>query len=126
MPANLKAAWAVGVVASSTFAAYPLQMGLFPSRWYHLLTQWPNQHHAMATYVYAPVCTFIALVMFFATLKERGLADSRALAFLAAAMPLLLVATVTAQDIYFGSTSTQQLLLGVEASDPTPLVRIFW
>jgi hypothetical protein len=109
--------------SACTFALYPLQMGFWPNHWYSELLKWPDQHAAMATFVYAPVCTSLALVMFCATLFERRLIGPRAIVALAVSIPLLLAGTVIGQDVYFGSTSTQQLLLGVAASDPTPLIR---
>lgn len=114
----------LGTVAASTFVIYPFQMALDSADWYQLLGCWPDQHAAMATYVYGPACVLVAVIMFCATLFERDLIGGRSLAFVATLMPLTLVATVIAQDVYFGTSSTQQLILGVPETDPVQLLNI--
>lgn len=115
---------AVGVVAALTFACYPIQMGFFPETWFPLVEEiFVDQHAAMASFVYAPTLTLISFVMFAATLYERKKIDDYALSVITICVPVVLILTVTFQEILFADTATQQLVLGVPMSDPVIWVR---
>ena len=114
----------IGVVSALSFTFYPIQMGFFPETWYPLIDNvFVNQHAAMASFVYAPTLTLISFVMFAATLYDRKKINDYALSVIAFCMPLLLVLTVTYQEILFSDTSSQQLVLGVSISDPIVWIR---
>jgi len=122
LPAAVRALVGVGVACACTLAGYPLQMGLAPDVWHKTLAHLPDQAAAMATFVYAPTEWLIANLMFAATLYERRRIGDAAVALLALTAPALLIATVIAQDVYFGDTSTQQIVLNAPHTDPTELV----
>lgn len=115
----------VGVLMASSFTFYPLQIGFFTSSWIDSISSYSNQEMCMATFVYAPTCVSVSLIMFFATLYGRKIIKDRELSFLSFSLPILLICTVLCQDGYFGDTSTQQLILGLPESDITPFVKWF-
>lgn len=117
----------IGIALASTFVSYPLQLSYRSSSSSSYLSdffaQYPDQGPAMSSYVYVPTATLISLIMFAATLFDRRIIGERGILLCAASIPVTLVANLLAQDIFFPTSSTQQLILGEEEfMNPTPAI----
>ena len=114
-----------GVICSASFSLYPLQFATLGSTWWsHTQYLYPQQAIGFSEYVYLPSEFVIASIMFAATLIERNLLSIQKAQILFVVPSFMLLSTVISQEIYMGSTATQELIIGVPLSNPIFLYKL--
>jgi len=108
-----------GVLCASSFALYPLQFALFGNAWWsHVQEIYPTQALGFSEFVFVPSQFIIAALMFAATLLDRKIISIKQAQGLFIFPVLILIGTVTAQEMYMPLTSTQELFIGLSYSNP--------
>jgi len=116
-----------GVVGGSTLllvAAYPIQLALgewelgmhgsneIPDYWTCLQERYPVQGVAMSAYIYVPTTVVFSVVIFGATLYQRGIVSAFAFGAIIVGSALTsLVTTVLSQELHVPYVSTQRIFL---------------
>lgn len=130
---SLRASVLGGVGALGMTFAYPLQFALGGQAWWDecVVTRYPDQAEAMVRFIYVPLTTSFAWMLFAVTLWRRGKLASLAGVFGTSVAAVLLL-TVLSQEVHLPEPrSTQKLWVACDPQasvlepwlDVTPLAR---
>jgi hypothetical protein len=111
---------AIGTICLLTVGAYPAQLSIFGQDWYDRLQErYPYQALCFVIYVYVPATVTFSLMLFNATLLERGIVNVQGWGMiLALAAPTCLVVMVFCMEYYFFNVSTQRIYVPDCEPDP--------
>jgi hypothetical protein len=114
---------AIGTICLLSVGAYPAQLSIFGQDWYDRLQErYPYQALCFVIYVYVPATVTFSLMLFNATLLERGVVNVRGWGMiLALAAPLCLIVMVFCMEYYFFNVSTQRIYVPDCEPDPQSL-----
>eukprot|EP00890_Picochlorum_soloecismus_P003463 jgi/Picsp_1/4117/NSC_01627-R1_unnamed protein product [Oikopleura dioica] len=118
-----KLAVTCGLAALLLLSGYPLQLALQGASWYEdVLQDYPRQREAFVFFVYIPTTWAFAVVLFGATLYNRGLVSLRVFgsAFIGLVC-MTLASTVTLQEVHLPCVSTQKLILFTPKASQTAI-----
>lgn len=112
------AAVLVGVLALCLLAGYPLQLLLGGDEWRQCVqAAYPLQATGFTAFVYVPATWCFGAVLFGATLLQRGIISTRALAGVFLLMiPAVVLLTVLVQEVHIPVVSTQKLWISCPPS----------
>ena len=102
-----------GILLLST---YPIQLAIGGHEWWECIQQtYPQQNVGMVGYIYVPATVTFSLILFSATLYQRGIISDVQFGIGAAAITMVcLIATVLSQELHIPFVSTQRIYLPCE------------
>ena len=138
---SIALAVSIGSFGILLLSTYPLQLAIGGHKWWECIQQtYPQQNVGMVGYIYVPATVTFSLILFSATLYQRGIISDTQFGIGAATVTMIcLVATVLSQELHIPFVSTQRIYLpceepvenGIEASilnalDVSVYARTFW
>jgi len=109
-----------GSIGLMLLAAYPLQLSYFGQDWWTCVQErYPMQAPGMVAFIYVPATLTFSIMLFGATLYQRGIIDAIEYGIGSTLFILVcLVATVLHQEIHIPDVSTQRIYLPCQ--EPLP------
>lgn len=102
-----------GTMGILLLSVYPVQLVLRGQDWYECVqTRYSHQASGMVGYIYVPATVTFSLILFGATLLQRGILSEPAFGISSAFIVLIcLVGTVLSQEVHIPYISTQRIYL---------------
>ena len=117
---SIKFSVLAGSLGLLLLATYPIQLAYGGQEWLECIGhRYPLQSAGMIAYIYIPASVTFSLMLFAATLFQRGILSAPEFGMGASAVVLIcLVATVLSQEVHIPDISTQRIYL--PCVDPEP------
>jgi hypothetical protein len=103
----------IGSFGLLLLSTYPIQLAIGGQEWWECIQQrYPEQNVGMVGYIYVPATVTFSLILFSATLYQRGILSDIQFGIGAATITLVcLIATVLSQELHIPFVSTQRIYL---------------
>ena len=97
-------------------ATYPIQLAILGQEWWDCIQErYPMQAPGMVAFIYVPATVTFSLILFGATLYQRGILSDVEFGLGATAIVMVcLVTTVLTQELHIPDVSTQRIYLPCE------------
>lgn len=108
------------ILVASILGLYPLQFAIGgPDFILDFYEKYPDQALAFSKYVYCPSQLVVMIIMFGATLLQRNMIRQQDMKQWIVILPVLIFfSTIVSQEIYIPYTSTQDIIVGIEYTNP--------
>jgi len=110
---SIALAVSIGSICMLLLSTYPIQLAIGGHEWWTCIQEtYPQQNVGMVGYIYLPATVTFSLILFSATLYQRGIISEFQFGIGAATTTLVcLVATVLSQELHIPFVSTQRIYL---------------
>lgn len=110
---SIALAVSIGSIGMLLLSTYPIQLAIGGHEWWTCIQEtYPQQNVGMVGYIYLPATVTFSLILFSATLYQRGIISEFQFGIGAATTTLVcLVATVLSQELHIPFVSTQRIYL---------------
>jgi len=104
---------AIGILGIFLLSTYPAHLALFGQEWWECIQhRYPEQNVGMVGYIYVPATVTFSLILFGATLYQRGILSASSFGMSSIIIvTFCLIGTVLSQELHIPNVSTQRIYL---------------